>query len=60
MKNLYSNSLKLKKKPLKFGNKKNKLIKILAKKLEAIQFNPTDPFSSKQQLNFLSGSETGS
>ena len=48
------------KKPLKFTNKNNELIKILAKKLEVVEFKPTDPSSSKQQLNFLSGSKTGS
>ena len=46
-------------KPLKFGKKNNELIKILAKKLEIVEFKPIDPSSSKQQLNFLSGYETG-
>ena len=37
-------------KPIKFGNnnKNEELYKILAKKLEAVEFKPTDPSSSKQ------------
>ena len=44
-------------KPIKFGNnnKNEELYKILSKKLEVIEFKPTDPSFSKQQLNFLSG-----
>ena len=49
----------IKKKTIEIRNKNNELKKILAKKLEAVEFKPTDP-SSKQQLNFLSGFETGS
>ena len=43
-------------KPIKFGNnnKNEELYKILAKKLEAVEFKPIDPSSSKQQINYLS------
>ena len=44
-------------KPIKLGNKNNDLIKILAKKLEALNLTSTNPSSSKRQLNILSGSE---
>ena len=47
-------------KPFKIGNrnKNSELIKILAKKLEIVHLTTTDPSSSKQQLNVLSGSES--
>ena len=46
-------------KPLKLGGNKNNddLIKILTQKLNTIGVK--DPSSSKDQINFLSGSETG-
>ena len=46
-------------KPLKLGGNKNndELIKILTQKLNTIDVK--DPSSSKDQINFLSGSETG-
>ena len=49
-------------KPLKFvnNNKNEELYKILAKKLEVVEFKPIDPSSSKQQLNFLSGIDSES
>ena len=47
-------------KPLRLGGNRNSddLIKILTQKLTSIEIK--DPFSSKEQVNFLSGSETGS
>ena len=47
-------------KPLQLGGSRNNddLIKILTKKLAGIEVN--DPSSSKDQVNFLSGSETNS
>ena len=47
-------------KPLKLGGNRNNedLIKILTQKLTSIEIK--DPSSSKEQVNFLSGSETGS
>ena len=47
-------------KPLKLGGNKNNddLIKILTQKLSSIEIK--DPSSSKEQVNFLSGSETSS
>ena len=47
-------------KPLKLGNNRNNddLIKILTQRLSAIEIK--DPSSSKEQVNFLSGSETSS
>ena len=47
-------------KPLKLGGNKNNedLIKILTQKLTSIEIK--DPSSSKNQVNFLSGSETSS
>ena len=47
-------------KPLKLGGIRNNddLIKILTQKLTTIEIK--DPSSSKEQVNFLSGSETGS
>ena len=46
-------------KPLLGGNRNNEdLIKILTQKLTSIEIK--DPSSSKEQVNFLSGSETGS
>ena len=47
-------------KPLKLGGNRNNddLIKILTQKLTSIEIK--DPSSPKEQLNFLSGSETGS
>ena len=47
-------------KPFKFGNqyKNSELMKILAKKLETVHLTTIDPYSSKQQLNVLSGSES--
>ena len=49
-------------KPIKFGNnnKNEELYKILAKKLEALEFKPTNPSSSKQQINYLSGTDSKS
>ena len=46
-------------KPIKFANnnKNEELYKIIEKKLEAVEFKPTDPSSSKQQLNFLSATD---
>ena len=47
-------------KPLKLGGNRNNddLIKILTRKLSSIEIK--DPSSSKEQVNFLSGSETSS
>ena len=46
-------------KPIKFGNNKNQeLYKILAKNLEVVEFKTAEPSSSKQQINYLSGSES--
>ena len=47
-------------KPLKLGGNRNNddLIKNLTQKLTSIEIK--DPSSSKEQVNFLSGSETGS
>ena len=47
-------------KPLKLGGNKNNddLIKLLTQKLNSMEVK--DPSSSKDQINFLSGSETGS
>ena len=46
-------------KPLKLGGNRNNddLVKILIKKLAGMDVK--DPSSSKDQINFLSGSETG-
>ena len=44
--------------PIKLGNKNNDLIKILAKKVEAMNLTSTYPSTSKCQLNILSGFET--
>ena len=55
-----SNELTEYEKPIlakKLGNKNNDLIKILAKKLEAMNLTSTNPSTSKRQLNILSGSK---
>ena len=49
-------------KPIKFGNnnKNEEFYKILAEKLETIEFKPTDTSSSKQQISYLSGTNSKS